>query len=139
MVRRHVTTKRVIVAVVALVAVAALVSPEARTMVMDLVQRLSASAVSSTERYEIAVVLDYDGGGPFEWRGFMTKRDYDELEMFQRKICTRYVDEARKALARKLGYFSQVYGEDSSRLAATKVVSVMVTDLRTSKERRVTY
>lgn len=131
------TKKRalVVVAAILLIFVAAY-SPQGQKAMTSLSQMLGASATSSSERYEVLVVLEYDNGGSFEWRAFMPKREYKEIDFFEKKISKKYVAEAQKALARKMGYFQQVYGEDSDKLMNTKVNKILVTDLRTDKETR---
>ncbi len=125
-------------AAILLIAMAAY-TPQGREAMTSLSQILGASAASSSERYEVLVVLEYDNGGSFEWRAFMPKREYKEIDFFEKKISKKYVAEAQKALARKMGYFQQVYGDDSDKLMNTKVNKILVTDLRTDREKELNW
>lgn len=78
-----------------------------------------------------------DDEGSFEWRGPLSTAEYRQIDVRSSELVERYVGAARRALARKRGYFDAFYGNRASRLVNARVVAVTVTDLRTARTRRV--
>lgn len=120
-------------AALGLIAIIAL-TPGGQEFLSSVTERMGAAAAGAGDRYELTIVLAYDAGGSFEWRGMLTRDEYQQIEFFPKELREKYLTEARRALARKQGYFDAVYSDEGSRLTATRVSSIKVTDLRTSRE-----
>lgn len=134
-----VVSKKIVAVIAILFVVGLSASPQGKQLFTHLGQLVGASAVDSAGRYEVTVMLNYDNGGSFEWRSIMPRREYKEIDVFGKKIAKKYVGQAKKALAKKMGYFSDVYGSDSDKLQQCVVQRVYVTDLRSDRETNVEF
>jgi len=95
----------------------------------------AASATTETDgRYELAVTLKTRDGEPFEWRTFVTRREYVEAEQSTSTLVRKYTKLALQALARRMGYFEQLYGDGRTELEDVALTSVRVSDLRAGRD-----
>jgi len=113
-------------------ALVASLTPGGRALLTRVSTAIGASATSDG-RYEVAVTLNYDNGGSFEWRAPISRQEFTEAEMTKRHVVNKYFGEARKALARKMGYFEDLYG-DSDKLTAVQLAKMTVSDLRSGSD-----
>lgn len=116
-----------------LIVVIASTTPQGREYIESISSSIGASAVADG-RYEITITLNYDRGGAFEWRSPISRREYKEAEIFKEDLIKKYGVKARKALARKMGYFNNLYGEDNDKMTSARLTQLTVSDLRIDKD-----
>lgn len=104
-----------------------------RSLVSSVLDRIATAASGPGERYRIRVVLGHATGRPFEWEAAVSRSDADEAEFAPRKVRDRYVEQARRALAVRLGYNQPAFGDDASKLVSSSVMKVEITDARSSR------
>ena len=131
--KKRFKTSSLIFAGVLLIAIITSLTPQGRDLLTSMSSKIGASAATSS-RYEIAVTLNYENGGSYEWRAPISRREYKEAEMTKRKMVKKYATEAKKALARKMGYFNNLYGDDNDKMTNTQLAKMVVTDLRADRE-----
>ena len=131
--KKRFKTSSLIFAGVLLIAIITSLTPQGRQLLTSVSSKIGASAASSS-RYEIAVTLNTENGGSYEWRAPISRREYKEAEMTKRKMVKKYATEAKKALARKMGYFNNLYGDDNDKMTNTQLAKMVVTDLRADRE-----
>ena len=131
--KKRFKTSSLIFAGVLLIAIITSLTPQGRELLTSMSNKIGASAATSS-RYEIAVILNTENGGSYEWRAPITRREYKEAEMTKRKMVKKYATEAKKALARKMGYFNNLYGDDNDKMTNTQLAKMVVTDLRADRE-----
>ncbi len=131
--KKRIKTSSLIFAGILLIAVIASFTPQGRQLMTSISGKIGASAASSG-RYEVAVTLNYENGGSFEYRAPISRREYKEAEMTKKKIVRKYAGEAKKALARKMGYFDSLYGDGNDKMTSTQLAKMVVTDLRADRE-----
>ncbi len=98
--------------------------------------RLGASAMGNPSRYEIQVELysrGVDDSMQFTW--FVSRQEFMDADFFPRKISQKYVDMAKKRLAKKRGYYDSLFGEDSNQIEQLKVGRVILTDTQTDRKK----
>ena len=118
---------------VLLIAIITSLTPQGRQLLTSMSSKIGASAASNN-RYEIAVTLNYENGGTYEWRAPISRQEYKDAEMTKKRMVKKYAVEAKKALARKMGYFNNLYGDDNEKLTNTQLAKMVVTDLRADRE-----
>lgn len=128
----HVPRRVALVALLVLAAGLALTSG-GRSLVSSVLDRIATAASGPGDRYRIKVVLGHETGRPFEWEAVVPRGDADEAEFAPRKVRDRYVEQARRALAERLGYSRPAFGDDAARLVTSSVVKVEITDTRSSR------
>lgn len=113
-------------------------TPSGRRSTEWIQSRLGASAMGDPSRYEITVELyspEADDTMEFVW--YVSQREYMDADFFPRKISEKYVDMAKKQLAKKRGYYSDLYGDDASRIEQFKVGRIILTDTQTDRKKLV--
>lgn len=113
-------------------------TPSGRQAVDWVQLRLGASAMGDPSRYEIKVELyspEADDTMEFSW--FVSRQEYMDADFFPQRIAEKYVGMARQRLAKKRGYYSNLYGEDASRIEQLKVGRVILTDTQTDRKKLV--
>ena len=108
-------------------------NPAGQIVIEQLTSTLGASAYSVNGRYEVAVVLNYSHGSTFEWREVLSRSEYHNAEFLQKKFVKKYSKKALKALARKMGYFERLYGENNTKMTSVQLTKVSVSDLRAER------
>ena len=108
-------------------------NPAGQKVLEKMTSTLGASAYSLNGRYEVAVVLNYSEGSTFEWRETLSRNEYKNAEFLQKKFVKKYSKKALKALARKMGYFERLYGEQNTQMTAVQLAKVSVSDLRAER------
>ena len=94
---------------------------------------------SDDYRFEAAVLLEYgDENDTFEWRGTVSQSDYEQANTRRLKLVKKYSRLALKALARRVGYYDKLYGNDESSVPETRLLRVTITDLQ-ENETKVLY
>ena len=125
--------RRLALATVLVLAAALAFTSGGRSLVASVLDRIATAASGPGDRYRVKVVLGHETGRPFEWEATVSRTDADEAEFAPRKVRDRYVEQARRALAERLGYNRPAFGDDASRLVSSSVVKVEITDKRSSR------
>jgi hypothetical protein len=89
-------------------------------------------------RYPYKVVVTLESTAvrqPFEFTMPLTRREYNDVRFSTKKFRKRAVKEARKALARKLGYDQATYGRNASELENARLVDVELVEIRKQNRR----
>ncbi len=85
---------------------------------------------SEDYRYEAAVLLEYgEENDTFEWRATVPEVDYEQADSNRKYLVKKYTRRAMKALARRVGYFDRLYGNEESSVPDTRLLRVTITDL----------
>ncbi len=92
---------------------------------------LAASPRGIANDYELVVVLKSDEVPTFEYRKALERVDFQDIRFAPQKARDEAVKEAKAQLAKKRGYFQQLYGEGSQQLERVRVVDVVLMDHRT--------
>jgi hypothetical protein len=96
---------------------------------------VGASPLGGRYPYKAVVTLNQpDVHQHFEHAVPMTRSEYNDVRFSTKKFRTRVIKEARKALAKKLGYTQAVYGNQASQIENATVVDVELVEIR--KENR---
>lgn len=96
---------------------------------------VGASPLGGRYPYKAVVTLDQaDLRAPFEHSVPMTRREYNDVRFSTRRFRKRVIKEARKALAKKLGYDKAVYSGQGNRIENSRVLDVELVEVR--KENR---
>ena len=94
---------------------------------------------SDDYRFEAAVLLEYgDENDTFEWRATVAEKDFDQADTRRRQLVKRYSRLALKALARRVGYYDKLYGNEESSVPETRLLRVTITDLH-ENETKILY
>ena len=105
-------------------------NPKGQHFLQQMTSQMGASAYTSGTRYEVAVVLNHSHGASFEWRETLSRNEYKDAEFLQKKFVKKYSKKALKALARKMGYFERLYGDENTKLTSVQLNKVTISDLR---------
>ncbi len=108
-------------------------NPSGQEVLNKVTSTLGASAYESNARYEVAIVLHHSDGATFEWRSALSRNEYKDAEFQKKRFMKKFSKLALKALARKMGYFESLYGEEHTKLTAVQLNKVTVSDLRAER------
>ncbi len=91
---------------------------------------LAAPTPSGRPDYEVMVVLESDEMPTFEYKRALEAPEFREAKDDLKKFRAAMIEEAKKALAKKRGYFERIYGETMDRLARIRVRAISLFDHR---------